>query len=279
MVTYRLIGTNFDVIIRTDASDDQKEFFITEISGLNSIEVEAGFNLEIEQYNEGQLVVFAEVRGLSLYSYDANRNERVVFSPEFFGVFNGVTSKVIFTQDSSLFGTTNGVLQMSIRFRTTRAADTSTNGQILFGFTNYSLGIYKDPGTQLIIWNGPGGGAIGAAEGYTFNDGEWHTIEFAMPANASSPYLSSCIVDGVAVPSYTPITGPGFPDWVTGGLTSGIVELGISSVGGTDDFEGDIDYAIVSMTDSDIVNVQDPSTGVNDGSGNDGVVTDVEQGS
>ena len=96
-VTYRMTGTNFDVLIDTDASRRGREFFITDVRGLNATEIQAGFDIGLVQYNESQLVAFANQAGYNLSSFDEQTEERTVLlqaSSAPFGRFNGVSSNL-----------------------------------------------------------------------------------------------------------------------------------------------------------------------------------------
>ena len=66
--TYKFLNDSgsFDVELLTDAVSDNEKFFITEVRGLNSSEIEAGFQFDIEMVTEADLVDFAATKDLIL---------------------------------------------------------------------------------------------------------------------------------------------------------------------------------------------------------------------
>lgn len=122
-VTYRLIGGDIDVMIRTDASRIGKEFFITEISGEDPIDIRNGFEVGLQQYNEGQLVTFAREKNIELYSFDEYSKERCVvrqLASNPAGRFNGASSRLTFASTFT-FASSNVisvpiVIEATVRF-------------------------------------------------------------------------------------------------------------------------------------------------------------------
>ncbi len=285
MVTYRLIGTNFDVIIRTDASDDQKEFFITEIEGLNSVEVEAGFDINVEQYNEGQLITFAIEKNLGLYSYDTSRGERTLATagvPEYYGIFNGTDSQLDIPFVSSRSGSAlNGEVTLNFKLLLTESDIAAAAVAGTMYIISYSAsGIYfeteVDSSTASTItldyFVGLDDGVSGQTDmeiyGDTLNSDTWY--DFKIVANPTSVELfinevsKGSEVGTILVPDST-FTNP--------------LDIGVN-FGGTNFTAFSIDEIVFTAQSGAItaVDIKDPSTGVNDGTDADGTAVNVAQG-
>jgi hypothetical protein len=285
MVTYRITGgNNFDVSIITDASDNHRQFFITEIQGLNAVEVKNGFEIGIQQYNEGQLIDYAIENNFSISSFDSQRNTRTLNTARnFYGIFNGTTSELIANNVEVSNGSyANGKLRASFDFLVTEAdiaALVSENYINMLYYPDFQ-GIYtffeidsRTTTSLTCILYAAFAGFDNSFEqiiipGITFNADTWYNV-------------ASTLVDG---PNGATVTAE--IDNVEIGTQSNVVPVRMTTPVrlkyGTDNVDfipASMKNFIISAQDGDIVllSIDDPSTGVNLGTGSDGVPIDITQ--
>lgn len=139
-----------DFYIDTDASDSHKTFFVTDVRGLDPVEIRNIFEPQIKSYNEGDFIQYAKDRKISLYSFDANRKSRclvlqVEATPA--GRFNGTTSKLVFNPGFAV--ATAGVYDLPIEIEmTVRLTQEDIDYQVAYGdplilFSNNQAGDNK----------------------------------------------------------------------------------------------------------------------------------------
>lgn len=195
--------------------------------------------------------------------------------PVVFGIFNGSTSNIFWNSnlDNSALATETGDLVIEVRFR---RANTSPLTAPQFLISHQSTGVFgffnTGGGFTHFITSGFGGSPY--ALDNPILDTEWHIlrVEYPLATNPARVY-----VDGTLQSSSGGAGGPGAPNWdVVLGPTS-LASIGMDTSSASF-FEGDIDYVKYTVGDKVIINIEDPSTGVNIGSGGDGVVTDITQG-
>lgn len=287
-VTYRLVGTGFDVFLDTDASRSAKEFFITDIRELDATDIQNGFEIGLEQYNEGMLAQFAMDNDIELYSFDEQRNERCVVrqlagNPA--GRFDGENSRLTFSPGFAL--ATGGVvnypivIEMIVRFSAMDIATMYDSGN------SYAL-VSSDTNDDDYFTLDVQGNDVNEV---SFGS-EWNV-------NAGDDSLANNVIISEAAERCINIR------WTLediGGITQANIsiadEMTGSQTGGTATFDmdvfdfvfgSDLDFGpeygnyflgimrsiVVSAGGTEIINVVNPSTGVNS-VGTNGVVTDIE---
>ena len=290
MVTYRFIGTDFDVMLFTDASDNQKEFFITDITGLSAEEVQAGFDIGIEQHNEGQLAEFAMDQDIELYSYDADRNERCVvrqLAANPAGRFNGASSQLLFDPGFAL--ASSGTLSlpieidMTVRFSEMDLLTISNEGR---AFTIFSNDTTQDDYFALLAEIFEEDLSVNFSIDYNIGD-ESFAVNVLVPNVAERCLSIRMTITDIGGIYQGMLNVAGVESTNQTGQTSASMDTFVFSFGSTpdsastppDDFS---DYFLgimrnieVSAAGTELINVVDPSTGVNS-AGTNGVVTNIE---
>ena len=91
-VEYRFTGTNIDATLVTDAPTGSRTFFVTERRGHDPADVMAGIDTEIQEYHEADFVILATDLNLHLDRLDRNGTFCLVVQAAAAGRFNGRTS-------------------------------------------------------------------------------------------------------------------------------------------------------------------------------------------
>ena len=91
---FRFIGTNIDTTLVTDATKGAQSFFITELNSYDSADIMAGIDYEIEPVTEGMLRQLAQDRTLALYRIDQDGECCLVQPGVRAGQFNGTSSRL-----------------------------------------------------------------------------------------------------------------------------------------------------------------------------------------
>ena len=287
-VTYRLIGGDIDVFLDTDASRTAKEFFITDIRGKDSVDVINGFNIGIQQYNEGQLAQFAMTNSIELYSFDAQRQERCVvrqLSGNPAGEFNGQTSRLTFSPGFNL--ASSGVVsypiiidviirlsEMQIRTLYETGDDYTIVSSDTTDDDNFSLLLQGSDVNELTFcaeWVVDGGDESLAPVLVVPNAGDrclnfrW-TLEDIGGITQSNLIVNDLTI-GDQIPGVQTVNQDQF-DFVFGAF--------FDDGSYSDYFTGIMRNIVVSAGGTEIINVINPSDGTNS-VGDDGVVTDITE--
>ena len=280
--TYRLIGTGVDVFMDTDATRGAREFFITDIRGLDSSDIMNGFDVGIEQYSEGQLMAFAMEQGIELFSFDARRKDRCLvrqMAPGGAGSFNGVSSSLLMPA-VALANSGTYILPVIIELTFRLSAED------LMAITGNSFTLFSTVSTanNFIFINGAISntdtlsfivlGTIGSNSTPIFTDALVNitdrclTMRFELEDIGPSLQLNFAVNDEImSTRTYSKPIVTGNDDFVfTFGSGNGLSGF----------FRGIIRNIVVSAGGTELINVVNPSTGTNTGTGGDGTATDIE---
>ncbi len=283
MKNYRMYnGDSFDVYILTDTSNDNKQFLISQINQLNSQEVIDGFFFrEGDEINEGDLVAFANRKCLVLDSYSDNTFLNNIVELSYFGIFNGSSSHLLYSPGFTLASPTDFYfpIELSFDFR----IDSDYSGFTYFMSTDQDEDAYWDTnitrgGGNIIIssyidYNLTTGVYVEfvIAEGEIIND--FHNLKVTLTESGGTA-TTSLFLDNVLKGSDSAVL-VGVP-----GIEVFKFNFGSYYDPSLSDFYlGDMKDLILTVNSVEVLNTPDPSTGVNDGTGDDGVATNVVQGS
>ena len=294
MVTYRLIGGDIDVFLDTDATTTDggvaEEFFITDIRGNDPIDIRSGFDIGINYYNEGQLINFARENDIELYSFDDQRQERCVvmqLSGTPAGRFNGQTSRLLFNPGFSL--SSGGNIQLPLvfefTFRVTEAdfeaiVDTGDVYQLM------STDLDADDYFSLFVSNLGDENELTISLDGTVDGGKPFVDEVTIvnPVDRCLDVRLEVRLEGeeilfeLSVNNEMSDVGPSI-EGSTISVTTDPFKFIFGASITVDEIEtfflGIMRNIVVSAGGTELINVTDPSTGVNS-AGTNGVATDVE---
>ena len=295
---FRSTSANNELLVITDALNRNiNNFTVTEVRGLDPEETQSGFRLR-----EGQEEVYqADILQIAT---DNNWNLEIWDNGTFletlnevamnFGIFNGTSAFVQYSLPT--FPTGAFQLDISFQARGRFTVNTENSGPIIsIGSGASSADSIRTSFTTLPAFPPDGGTTQGLSTTFVdFNgsrqltasattafavDGEFHTFNVSIMVSDTDNAVVTNERDGTQIATDT---APGFTelDNFRGGAQ--ILRLGRSIPNGvTTYFEGDVRNLIVTevTTANEIINSPDPSSGTNTGTGADGTVTDVTQGS
>ncbi len=282
---YLFLGTNVNLNLVTDASRGAKVFFVTEKQNEDSVDVMAGIDVEIEEVSEEMLKQIARDRSVSLYRTDFTGTRCLVLQANA-GAFNGVTSNL---QVDDVTIASAGVLLLPLTFRLTFrmsqsqidalpmkrpaivylvSTDISISGSI-------NLTLVAQRGTILlvgnVIFNSETSININHDLGSDFAD-MCQTIEMRI-AQEGTNHMTTLIINEQEINSRLVESSVVVPrDDFT--IVYGAVLQGTKK---SRFFEGIMRSFLLTGSSGNIINIADPSTGTNSGSGDDGTVTDITQ--
>ncbi len=286
MQTYKFTKTDFDAELIVDAIQDHQEFFIVDTLNLEPADIRDGFNYEIEAITKNELILFAEGKGLTLSIYE---NGDLFEEYMVYGIYNGTTSFLeLGSYDISTTGDVYSSSSVDIRFDAAGLAQANTD----LAAESYPLISSDDIGTATDLNNagtyvagvslemdlvGYIGGLVSDFEStytHTFLVDTWYNlrVDYAF-ISGSSDLTITFYIDGIEV----------FSDNTTealGGFEAG--NYFNASYGDPSDPYALADMKNILLTANSgneiLVDIKNPSTGVNDGIGSDATVTDVTQG-
>ncbi len=274
---------NVDVTFITDASVNSKTFFVTERRNYDTQDTIQGVDVEVKTYTESEFRAIAVEKGINLYRSVNGIEACLVLSGVNAGKFNGSTSSLSVTGVDYTDGGGNFaesiITEVTFRMKSTDIEDvdsefyliTSDDLDNVVGF-RFVVGEKAPDNLSVELEFFPtisgDGWAISIGKSghiFTLHECTCYTINVTVTRVVSDVLMSVIINEDQtdynirlpsfsAIPSTTVLFGEG-DDWF---------------------FPGIMRNLLVTIDDVLVIDIKDPSTGVNDGTGNDGTPTDIE---
>lgn len=291
-VEYRFQGTNVDATLITDATTGNKAFFITELRSIDSADVIAGINVGVQQYHEADLIQLAINNNLDLDRIDRNGLTCLVQPGAQAGRFNGTSSVlrvagIDFTDGS---GNINTQIRQVITFRLNES-DIITAGTTDDFYLSGSLSSFNALSFRIL-------NPVAAPDNLSLTAGflptiagtgwSWGVRKSGWPVTIYAQMCNTYDVTVTRVNNDLTFTGllngimisdmqVDIPN-ITASTPSTMLFGAQGSGDGTNlegYFSGIMRDLIVEIGGTEVINIIDPSTGTNTGTGANGTVTDI----
>ena len=286
---YRFLGTNVDVLLVTDAPTNAKTFTVTDLISEDPVDIINGIDIGIEEYHEADFVQMAMDVSVALYRIDALGEACLVLPGVVAGQFNGTSSflsvpGIDFTEGS---GEIANDISAKVTFRVNQENIANLPEQFYLMQSSNSANVLSlrfirvtpDDGNEfftafvLPTLNGATWSAGPNKSGFVIrvNANMCYTLEVQTLRSGTDVTWTYVLNEEMqTVNSIIPQVVAATPTIVYFGASGG-------QMGAEDFFPGIMRDLSVSIDGTEVINIPDPSTGANSGTGADGTPTDITQ--